>query len=68
MNKSAVLWFELHTFVTPLMKSQAQNVWRGTHTTRWHFSSLFPVEHSLTYFLKCHAANQIFSRYLYNSE
>ena len=36
----------LHT-VTPLMKGQAWNVWRGTQSTRWQFCSLFFVEHSL---------------------
>ena len=57
-----------YILVTPLMKGQAWNVWRGTHTTRWPFSSLFFAKHSLTYFLKCHAAYQIFSRYLYSNE
>ena len=46
--------------VTPLMKGQARNIWRGTQSTRWHFSSLFFVEHSLTYFPKCHVAYQNF--------
>ena len=49
----------LHS-VTPLMKGQAWNVWRGTQSTRWQFCSLFFVEHSLTYFTKCHAAYQNF--------
>ena len=49
----------LHS-VTPLMKGQAWNVWRGTQSTRWQFCSLFFVEHSLTYFTKCHAAYQKF--------
>ena len=54
----------LHS-VTPLMKGQAWNVWRGTQSTRWQFCSLFFVEHFLTYFTKCHAAYQnFFSRYL----
>ena len=30
----------LHS-VTPLMKGQAWNVWRGTQSTRWQFCSLF---------------------------
>lgn len=49
----------LHT-VTPLMKGQAWNVWRGPQSTRWHFCSLFFVEYSLTYFPKCDAAYQNF--------
>ena len=46
--------------VTPLIKGQAQNIWRGTQTTRQHCRSLFYFEHSLTYFLKCF-------RYLFNN-
>ena len=47
--------------VTPLMKGQARNIWRGTQTTRWHsFCSLFYVEHSLTYFLNCRKAYRNF--------
>ena len=40
MNKSAILWFELHTFVTPLMKGQARNVWRGTHITIYKITKI----------------------------
>lgn len=38
-----------NVLVTPLMKGQAQNVCRGTQTTRKHFCPLFFVEHSFTY-------------------
>ena len=62
-NRSAVLLFELlskrlgfgpssvelQVLVTPLMKGQARNVWRGTQSTTRHFCSLFFVEHSLTF-------------------
>ena len=38
-----------NVLVTPMMKGQAQNVWRGPQTTRQHFCSLFLVEHFFTY-------------------
>ena len=46
--------------VTPVMKGQAQKVWRGMRTKTRRFSSLFfSVEHSLFYFLMCHAIYRI---------
>ena len=37
-----------NVLVTPLMKHQARNVWRGTYTTRRYYCSVFFVKHSLT--------------------
>ena len=46
---------DTNVLVTPLMKGQTRNDWRGAQTTTRHFCSLFFVEHSLTYSLKRHS-------------
>ena len=48
---------------------QAQDVWRKTQTKTRHFCSLFLfsfVEHSLSYFLKCHAVYRNFLLFVWS--